>query len=83
MDFMKVKLKSLYEQAGHDIKEKMRKGERVVISFDNVMALGESTINDLQDFVGLPNVEVVDATQYINEQLGIEAERFVSQLELF
>lgn len=80
---MEIKLQTLYQLQGHGIKEKMRKGERVVISFDNIKALGESTINDLHDFVDLPNVEVIDTTRYIDNQLGIRAERSVSQLELF
>lgn len=80
---MMVMLNDLYQMQGHEIKEKMRKGERVVISFDNIRALGESDVNNLQEFVGLPNVEVIDTTRYIDNQLGIEAERSVSQLELF
>lgn len=80
---MEVKLRTLYQLEGHDIKEKMRKGEHVIISFNNVRALGESTVNDLQEFVRLPNVEVIDTTRYIDRQLGIESERSVSQMALF
>lgn len=80
---MQVKLRTLYQLEGETVKEKMREGKQVVISFDNMMALGESTVNDLKEFVELPNVEVVDTTWYINEQLGVEKKRSASQLELF
>lgn len=80
---MRIVFGDLYLIQGNDIKEKMRKGERVVISFSKVRALGESAINDLKEFVVLPNVEVVDTTRYIDRQLGIEVERSVSQLALF
>lgn len=80
---MDVKLQTLYQLQGEAVKGKMRKGERVVISFDNVMALGESTVNDLKEFISLPNVEVVDTTPYINNQLGIKLEKCISQLALF
>lgn len=80
---MRVTFGDLYLIQGNEIKAKMRKGERVVISFGEVRALGESAINDLKEFVVLPNVEVVDTTRYIDRQLGIKAERSVSQMELF
>ncbi len=37
---MKVGLQNLYKHEGNEIKEKMRKGERVVVDFDNTVALG-------------------------------------------
>ncbi len=85
---MKVYLNDLYMAKGHEIKKRMQKGERVAISFENVKALGYSFIQDLKEWAVLPNVELVDLTGFVQNQLkeylGIEInERAFNQMTLF
>lgn len=73
---MKIILNDLYMSQGDVIKKKMKKGDRVEISFKNISALGGSIVQDLKDFASLPNVQLVDVTNFVGgqlaDQLGIE-----------
>lgn len=80
---MQVTLRGLYMAQGHEIKKKMKSGAHVVISFDNTVALGASTVEDLKEFVGLPNVEFVHLTDCVRKQLGIESTEDVLQMSFF
>lgn len=85
---MKIILNDLYMSQGDLMKEKMKKGEPVELSFINVSALGSSVVQDLKDLVSLPNVRLVDATKFVKgqlvDQLGIElSESDLHQMSLF
>lgn len=85
---MKVYLNDLYLANGCEIKKRMKKGDRVEISFEKIKALGYSLMQDLNEWVGLPNVELVDLTDFVKSQLkehlGIELhEHEFNQLSLF
>lgn len=85
---MKIRLNDLYKAEGHEVKRRMQKGDHVEISFKNVMALGYSSIQNLKSWVNLPNVKLIDLTDYVKgqlkEQLGIEInESAFNQMTLF
>lgn len=79
---MKVILKDLYTSQGDSIKNKIRKGERVEISFQNVSALGVSVVQDLKGFVSLPNVRLVDTTNFVGAQLADQLGIKLNDLDL-
>lgn len=73
---MKIILNDLYLSQGDAVKRRIKKGEHVEISFTNISALGASIIQDLKDLIFLPNVRLVDVTDFVKrqlvDQLGIE-----------
>lgn len=85
---MKVYLNDLYMAKGHEVKRRMQKGDHVEISFENVKALGYSSIQNLKDWASLPNVKMIDLTDYVKgqlkEYLGIDVnETDFNQMTLF
>lgn len=85
---MRVVLNDLYLAQGDAIKKRMKKGEHVEISFTNIRALGGSFVQDLKDWVHLPNVQLVDVADFVKgqlaEQLGVKLdEPDFDQMSLF
>lgn len=77
-------LNDLYMVQGEEIKREIQKGKHVIISFENIVALGKSTVKELREYVNLPNVELVHLTDYARGQLEIDsATRSGWQMSLF